>query len=314
MLQTTTSSSINITAPHGSRQSHSKRSHLDRFRAGIIASAALAITCNVAFAAPRLTAAEIVAKNVAARGGLAAWRNVQSISMAGQMDAGKVHPFKGNTVTEVRRGMPHIRNTRVEVRHGRDKPALAVDDGKIVQLPYSIELKRPRKVRLELQFDGKTAVQVYDGNNGWKLRPYLGRTDVEPYTEEEARLASQQQDLDGFLIDHAAKGTKVELEGQELVEGQSTYKLKLTLKSGDVRHVWIDATTFLEARIDGTRRIDGKQKTMMTYFRNYKRTNGLILPHLLETRVDGVRDSERIIVERVALNPSIDDSRFSKPQ
>lgn len=279
----------------------------------VMAWAALALACGMAWAAPRLSADEIVDRNIAARGGLQAWRNVHSMSVSGKMDAGKVRPFNGNSVTEVRRGRPHIRNMRVEVRHGKANPPPAVEEGKTVQLPYTMELKRPRKMRLELQFDGKTALQVYDGSNGWKLRPYLGKNEAEPFTAEEMHLAAQQQELDGFLIDHAAKGTKVELEGQEQVEGRDTYKLKLTLKSGEERRFWIDAETFLEARMDGTRRMDGKPRTMMTYFRDYKSVDGLMMPHVLETRVDGVRDAERIIVERVALNPMLDDARFSKP-
>ena len=38
-----------------------------------------------------------------------------------------------------------------------------------------MELKRPRKMRFELQFNGQTAVQVFDGANGWKLRSFLNR-------------------------------------------------------------------------------------------------------------------------------------------
>jgi hypothetical protein len=61
-----------------------------------------------------------------------------------------------------------------------------------VQLPFVIELKRPRKMRLELRFKGQTAVQVYDGTNGWKLRPFLNRREVEPYTADELKIASTQ--------------------------------------------------------------------------------------------------------------------------
>ena len=39
-----------------------------------------------------------------------------------------------------------------------------------VPLPFRLEMKRPRKSRLAMDFAGKTAVQVYDGQNGWKLR------------------------------------------------------------------------------------------------------------------------------------------------
>jgi len=68
-------------------------------------------------------------------------------------------------------------------------------------------MKRPGKSRVEIEFAGKTAVQVYDGTNGWKLRPYLNRNDVEPFTAEEAKSEAGKT-LDGPLVDYAAKGTR----------------------------------------------------------------------------------------------------------
>ena len=43
---------------------------------------------DVSPAAAKLSAAEIADKNVAARGGLQAWRAVQTMSLAGQLGAG----------------------------------------------------------------------------------------------------------------------------------------------------------------------------------------------------------------------------------
>lgn len=71
-----------------------------------------------------------------------------------------------------------------------------------------MELARPHKQRFELVFHGKTAIQVYDGTRGWKLRPFLSRREVEPCTPEEMEIASGQAMLAGWLIDYAAKGTR----------------------------------------------------------------------------------------------------------
>jgi hypothetical protein len=64
-------------------------------------------------------------------------------------------------------------------------------------------------MRLEIEFHGQTAIQIYDGVQGWKLRPYLNRHEVERFTAEELKTASTQADLDGLLINYAAKGSKV---------------------------------------------------------------------------------------------------------
>ncbi len=95
---------------------------------------------------PSLTADQIIEKNIAARGGLAAWHAIRSMTESGKLDAGS-----------------------------RAK----------VQLPFKLEMMRPRKSRLEILFNGQSAVQTYDGSNGWTLRPYLGRINPEPFKADE---------------------------------------------------------------------------------------------------------------------------------
>jgi hypothetical protein len=80
------------------------------------------------------------------------------------------------------------------------------------------------------------------------------------------------------------------------------------------RHVWVDTQSFLEVQVDGTRRVDGKPRSMWTVMRDYKSINGLLIPHLMETRVDGIPGSEKIAVEKVALNPALDDALFARPK
>ena len=259
-----------------------------------------------------LSAAEIVDRNVAARGGLQAWRAVQTMSLIGKLGAG------GNRRANLSVPLPGGRRASQ-----LDLPQRPVDE---VQLPFVMEMKRPRKMRVELQFKGQTALQVYDGANGWKLRPFLNRSEVEPYTPDEMKLASMQADLDGHLIDYAAKGTQVELAGMEKVEDRDAYKLKLTLKSGDAVHVWIDAQTFLETKIEGQpRRLDGTMHPVEIYYRDFRPVDGLQIPFVLETRVQpvaqtamGVKDTpvppERTVIEKVVVNAKLDDATFSKPQ
>src|SRR6195256_3679469 len=236
----------------------------------------LAVVADSTPAPVALTATQIVEKDIADRGGLQAWRNGKTLSMSGKLDAG-----------------------------GRQK----------VQLPFVLEMERSRKTRLELRFNGQTAVQVYDGTNGWKLRPFLNRNDVEPYTPEELKAASTQAELDGPLVDYTAKGTKVELEGVQQVEGHDAFNLKLTLKNGEVQHVWVDAQHFLDVKVEGTpRRLEGRFHPVATYLRDYRSVNGLMIPYVNETAVEGVRQTEKILVEKGIVNPQLEDRHFSKPQ
>ena len=283
----------------------------------ICSSLAFAISLTAGDAPPtgaKLSAAEIVDKNVAARGGLQAWRAVQTMSMSGKLGAG------GNQRATLRVPPP------AGQKPGQQMTPVAKRPQEEVQLPFVMELARPGKMRFELEFGGQTAIQVFDGANGWKLRPYLGRRVVEPYTTDEMKAASMQADLDGPLVDYAAKGTVIELDGMEKVEGRDTYKVKLTMKNHQAIHVWIDAQTFLEAKIEGQpRRLDGIDHPVEVYFRDFRPVNGLQIPFVLETRVLqvgktalGMKDPpvppEKVIIEKAVVNPKLDESRFAKPQ
>lgn len=219
--------------------------------------------------------AEILEKGAAARGGLQAWKAVETLTMSGKLDAGGTQN---------------------------------------VQLPFVLKLKRPRKSRMELEFRGQTAVQVYDGVNGWKMRPFLNRKDVEPYTAEELKAATEQADLDGPLMEAVTRGYVVEVEGTQPVKGRKAFNVKITRKDGQVRHVWVDTETFLELMIEGTpRRLDGKYHNVSTYMSDYRTVNGLKIPYLIETAVEGVKQTEKIQIDQVVVNASLQDSLFTKP-
>ncbi|MBS0579494.1 MAG: outer membrane lipoprotein-sorting protein [Proteobacteria bacterium] len=242
-----------------------------------------------------LGAEAIVQRNLEARGGQVALQQLQTVTLSGKMDAG------GN-------------NQRYLKVPGMPPPPPVTDRAAQVELPFTLNMKRGHKSRLELQFNGQTAVQVYDGSQGWKLRPFLNRHEVEPYTAEEARLAAEQPDLDGLLAGYAARGTRIEVEGMEAVDGKSAYRLKLTGKDGRVVHDWVDAQSFLEVKIEGTpRRLDGRMHPVEVYLRDYRSVAGVQIPHLIETRLEGVERTERIVVEKAAVNVPLDDGRFAKP-
>jgi hypothetical protein len=239
---------------------------------------------------PAMTAEQIVERNVAARGGLAAWKAVQTMSWVGKMGAG------GRTYAAV-----------------SPKGHLEQKEHAEVELPFKLYYKRPMKSRLELVFDGQSAVQTFDGANGWKLRPYLGRSDWEPFKAEELKQAMQEPGIDGFLIDHAAKGARVDNAGTDTIEDHAAYKLKVTRKDGQVRYVWVDAQSFLDIKTDGEpRRLDGRMHAVAVFLRNYQHDGNLMIPHLQETVVEGIPNSEKVTLEGVTLNPHLDDTLFSK--
>jgi hypothetical protein len=91
--------------------------------------------------------------------------------------------------------------------------------------------------------------------------------------------------------------------------------LRLTLRNGDKRYLWVDAASFLEVKIDGQpRKLDGKLRHVAVYFRDYKTEHGLTTPRVQETTVEGVKQPYKMTITRVVVNEPMDDSLFQRPQ
>lgn len=180
-----------------------------------------------------------------------------------------------------------------------------------MQTPFTLELKRPGKMRMEFTFQGTTGIQAYDGTTGWTVMPFMGQPDPALMSPEDLKDAEEQSDFDGPLVDHAAKGHSVELLGRDEEDG--AYKLKVTLQNGSVRYVYLDPESFLETRTEGERSVQGRQTELETSFRDYREVEGLMVPHTIETSAKGSPQQQSLVVEKVELNVPLDDSRFVMP-
>jgi outer membrane lipoprotein-sorting protein len=227
---------------------------------------------------PKLTAEQIVERHVAAIGGLEAWHNVRSVVIEGQMDAGS---------TPVR------------------------------QLPFVLKEKRGHKSRLELTIGEQTAVQIYDGKNGWKVRPYTNRNEVETMTATElaASAAANADDLDGPLVDYRQKGMALALVGTSLVKDHAAYQLKLTPKTGTARNIWVDGQSFMTLKIDaGSRTLDTRKYPASVYYSDYHAEKGLSFAHAQETVIEHSKaPAAKLTISKVRVNEPIEDSAFEKP-
>jgi len=225
---------------------------------------------------PELTAEQIVEKNVAARGGLEPWRKIQTMVWVGHME-----------------------------RAG----------GPMASMPFVLQQKRPNKTRFEVNAISQRSMRVFNGAHGWKARPAAdGSPDVQEYTPQEAKFARDESVIDGPLIDYQAKGSSLALEGVEQVEGRKAYRLRLRLASGERHSVWVDAQTFLEIRYDRTSyNPAGVPGTVSVFYRDYKTIDGLQIPSVLEIGTGSGKAPDKMVIEKIALNPPLDDRVFARP-
>ena len=254
--------------------------------AAVLVRATLATSCCLAMPAARavlgepamsvpaaMTAEQIIDKSVDVRGGLAAWRKIDTLIWEG-----------------------HLESQRSTVP----------------SLPFRLEEKRPGKSRFEINEPSQRSLRVFNGTSGWKMKfGQDGRPEIKQFTSQEVRFARSASGLEGPLIDYRAKGSKVELEGVEELDGRKTYRVGVTLGMAERQTVWIDAQSFLEARYDRpTYDKAGAKGVVSLRFREYKVVEGLAVPAVIEISGAAGGQPDRMVIERVALNPVIDDRDF----
>jgi outer membrane lipoprotein-sorting protein len=177
-----------------------------------------------------------------------------------------------------------------------------------------VEMKRPGKMREEAVLDGKTMIRASDGHSGWVINQFLGKNDPEPLSEDERKTMAQQADFDRPIVDYQAKGYKIELVGHEKLEDKDTYKLEITLKDGQVRYDYIGAASFLELKWEGRITRNGEEFLAESTYRDYRSVNGLMFPFTIESDTPENPNPQKIVFEKIEINPSIEDARFGKPE
>jgi hypothetical protein len=176
------------------------------------------------------------------------------------------------------------------------------------------EIARPGRIRTEFVFQGTTGVYVWDGSAGWQVSPLDGRLEPGPMSAEAAALSAEQADFEGPLVDWKAKGHSVERVGSATLPGGPAHELKVTLKSGVVRRVWVDAQSGLIVKTGSTRKVRGHEVAVEVVYGDYRETGGLRFARSIDIGVKERPQRLRIMVENVEVNPPLDDSRFSLPR
>src|SRR6185436_13052399 len=123
-----------------------------------------------------------------------------------------------------------------------------IDIGPDMKAPCTIYLKEGKKMRFELDVQGMKLVQAIDGDSGWYINPFGGKSDPERMPPDMLEDSKEQADFTGPLYNYREKGNTVELIGKEDMEGTETFKLKVGKKNGDISYIYIDASSYLELK------------------------------------------------------------------
>ena len=121
---------------------------------------------------------------------------------------------------------------------------------------------------------------------GRSIRFKAART-LRSMSADEARQLADAALIEGPLLASRSDGSKVDYLGRDDFDGTLAYKLKVTQKDGDEFVYWLDPDTYLEIKVDETRRIRGAQQTTETELGDYEKIAGVYFPMSVESWSQG---------------------------
>jgi hypothetical protein len=218
----------------------------------------------------------LTAKNLEARGGLAALTAIKNVSFEGRT----IYPGDFEvTYKETRARMP---------------------GGAAMRLVSGVQ--------------GLDIIEAYDGHGAWKVNPLQGRKDPEKMSADEARSLADEALVEGPLLAARTDGSRVTYLGREDFDGTLAYKLKVTQKDGDEFTYWLDPDTYLEIKVDEMRRIRGAEQTIETELGDYEKIAGVYFPMSVESWDQGQSSQRtRTIIASGTANAPVPASLFAEP-
>jgi hypothetical protein len=220
------------------------------------------------------TAEELVAKNLAAKGGLENLRAVHSLRLEGKM----------------------------------------LVNGDTIELTVVTLVMRPDSIRYEAEIQGLTQVQGYDGRLAWQINPFQGRKDPEKLSADDAKgMGEDAADFLGTLVDYQGKGYTLEYLGSEDIDGSPALKLRVSRQNGDTTFVYLDPDQFLEVRTVNRRIEHGVPHETINDYGDYEKVGGVYLPFAIDSWTKGTTDHQKVQYDKAQANVAIDDGVFRFP-
>lgn len=190
--------------------------------------------------------------------------------------------------------------------------------GKIVQammnmeMPMEIWYKKPNKIRMESEFQGRKVVQGFDGNIAWWIMPFLGSEDPQEMGEEQAREVKEMAESMDPLVDYKEKGYKLELVGKEAMEGTEVYKLKMTKKNNKEEFFYLDTESGIELKTSSYVKRGENEILVETLFGDYQEVDGVVMAFQLEVKANN-QTSVTMTFQEFKFNEEMDDALFVMP-
>jgi len=231
------------------------------------------------------TVDDLIAKNVASRGGAEKLKTINTRKVSG-------------TVT-----------VQLRMPQGAQPPA-GQQPPQTLQMNLQVVAKRPNLMLQEMTMQDRPVITAFDGQQAWALNPMIGPS-PQLLQGPQAEMIRDQAQFDGPLAYARQRGDKMEVVGKEDVEGVPTWKLAIT-RDDKVTTMYLDEKTGLERKVTATANQGGTQTVIDSIISDYQPIDGIMVPRKVQTLVNG--ETQALVqITKVEFNVPVDDARFKMP-
>lgn len=223
---------------------------------------------------------------------------IASISLSAQ-SVGEI----ADSVIFARGGRSRMQSVQTEKMSGR----VFNQDGEAGS--FVMELKRPNKIRLEIDLGNRTVTKAYDGTTGWKISS-PGQLTPQKTNESETKELIGEADIDGPFLDYDKKGTQIEILDKEMLGSSLVWKLKVTLKNKRIECLYVESTGYMVLLREELPEKSGQQSASRQFYRDFRRVDNIPFPFTIISETGDSEASIRLAFDKIEVNSPEDDSRF----
>ncbi|HUV01625.1 MAG TPA: hypothetical protein VMW32_11740 [Bacteroidales bacterium] len=176
------------------------------------------------------------------------------------------------------------------------------------EMPITMFMKNPNKVKAVISFNGQDIIQVFDGEKGYMVNPLMGSSDPVELTGDQLKQVQNNNAFSNEVLNYFKNG-KLTLEGEESVNGKPAYKLKAVPEGAQPVYMFIDKGSFYLTKTITTVNQMGTSINVESYPSDYVEINGVVIPKKTTTSANGM-EAGAIIFDLIEVNIPIEDSVF----
>jgi hypothetical protein len=180
--------------------------------------------------------------------------------------------------------------------------------------PMTVQIINGHAARTDVEIMGSAVIRAYKDGKAWTQNPFAGIPNPTEVGAAELAEYKVQSMMGSPLMDYKGLGNKVELLGQENVEGVQAYKIKLTSKDdGKISTYYISTKDYVLIKSESERQIQGQTMNVETFYSDIKDFGGAKFFMTRTLKLSG-EVFQSVTFTNIELNVPVDEKIFDMPK